>query len=405
MKGIFDRYLLTDDFRYEIKKASISETTSNLEMEIELNFIVPFKDLDEIKKGLIKEIPGVRGVVFDFLFVDIVMTEDEIIEAYIPYMCQACENNNYGLLKTIKTSNFIVEGNTLNIFAVGKTACEALNSGMSRNFSIMLNDNFGIDYKVVFVNDEEECALAEQSLISCDFEEKDVEEKVEITEQKKDNEDKRNIRTEEKAITLAGRRIKSGAKPIASMSESDASTILAGEVFDIQSRSIKNNKVIASILFSDGNTSTASKFFFKEDKWDYVSENLKPGDYVKIRGKVEWDSFANDIVLMGKDLEKTKRPERCDNAAEKRIELHAHTKMSAMDGLNDTEEMVNRAIKWGQSALAITDHGVVQSFPAAYAAAGDDIKIILGMEGYVFDDSDCIKKDGSIDYKRRIRII
>ncbi|WP_309355965.1 PHP domain-containing protein, partial [Priestia megaterium] len=78
-----------------------------------------------------------------------------------------------------------------------------------------------------------------------------------------------------------------------------------------------------------------------------------------------------------------------------------------MDGLNDVETIVKTAARWGHPAVAITDHGVVQSFPDAASAAAklakDDIniKIIYGMEGYVFDDSDCVNEDGSIDYKKK----
>ena len=97
----------------------------------------------------------------------------------------------------------------------------------------------------------------------------------------------------------------------------------------------------------------------------------------------------------------------------KRVELHAHTKMSAMDGLNEVANLVKTAAAWGQPAVAITDHGVVQSFPdaakTAKKLAGDKenpvhIKIIYGMEGYVFDDSDCHNEDGTIDFKKKMCI-
>ncbi len=85
---------------------------------------------------------------------------------------------------------------------------------------------------------------------------------------------------------------------------------------------------------------------------------------------------------------------------EKRVELHAHTKMSAMDGLNDAKRMVKTAEKWGHKAVAITDHGVVQAFPEA-SHAGKDIKILYGCEGYLLEDKDLIAEDGTINYKGR----
>jgi len=78
---------------------------------------------------------------------------------------------------------------------------------------------------------------------------------------------------------------------------------------------------------------------------------------------------------------------RFDDAAEKRTELHLHTKMSALDGLCGVSEVIMRAVSWGHQAIAITDHGVVQAFPEAYEAAGERIKVIYGLEGYLYDDT------------------
>jgi DNA polymerase-3 subunit alpha (Gram-positive type) len=86
---------------------------------------------------------------------------------------------------------------------------------------------------------------------------------------------------------------------------------------------------------------------------------------------------------------------REDKAPEKRVELHLHTKMSAMDALTDTAGAISRAAQWGHKAVAITDHGVTHSFTDALAAsktkvAGTDqpIKILYGCEGYFINDVD-----------------
>ena len=79
---------------------------------------------------------------------------------------------------------------------------------------------------------------------------------------------------------------------------------------------------------------------------------------------------------------------RVDEAPRKRVELHLHTKMSALDGVTGIAEVVNTALAWGHPAVAITDHGVVQAFPEAFdAAKGQNIRLIYGLEGYLFDDA------------------
>ena len=106
------------------------------------------------------------------------------------------------------------------------------------------------------------------------------------------------------------------------------------------------------------------------------------------------------------------RTGRQDTSPVKRVELHCHTKMSDMDGVTDAARLVQRAYEWGHPAIAITDHGVVQSFPEAnhaieaidgayrkkYQAEHPDatkdelkkvsapFKVIYGMEAYLVDD-------------------
>ncbi|MEE1193389.1 MAG: PolC-type DNA polymerase III, partial [Phascolarctobacterium sp.] len=121
-----------------------------------------------------------------------------------------------------------------------------------------------------------------------------------------------------------------------------------------------------------------------------LKNKLKLGTMLRVQGNVARDKFMMDEFsmqvtgLMKLDVEE--KP-RLDEAPEKRVELHCHTKMSKMDGLTPMADLVKQAIKWGHKALAITDHGVVQAFPFCYdAAEGSDLKLIFGMEGYLISD-------------------
>ena len=115
---------------------------------------------------------------------------------------------------------------------------------------------------------------------------------------------------------------------------------------------------------------------------------INPGMWLCVQGKMEptWD--GKDIQLNPYHINIIQHEERQDTAPVKRVELHLHTKMSNMDALTDTKEVIKEAIRWGHPAIAITDHGVAQSFPDAWHAAGDKIKILYGVEGYFINNVD-----------------
>ena len=111
-----------------------------------------------------------------------------------------------------------------------------------------------------------------------------------------------------------------------------------------------------------------------------------------MQGQAQWDSFDRTLSVMADSLEKADVPRRMDTSPEKRVELHAHTKMSAMDGLNVPAELIKRAAEWGHKAVAITDHGVVQAFPLAVKAKAD-IKILFGCEGLLRSEERRVGKE------------
>ena len=172
-----------------------------------------------------------------------------------------------------------------------------------------------------------------------------------------------------------------------------------GEVVSLDIKDAKNGET-KIVLFSmtDYTGSVNCKLFLSsrrsrenaasvQAQADALSAGLKPGRWVKVRGRYSYDSFSSQMVLMADDIVPAEKPVREDTASEKRVELHLHTNYSTMDACASATDLIKQAAAWGHRAIAITDHGVVQAFPEAFGAAKKNgVKLIPGCEGYLIDD-------------------
>lgn len=194
--------------------------------------------------------------------------------------------------------------------------------------------------------------------------------------------------------------------PIVSVNEAIAAydmVTIQGEVFFTDNKDIHSKKTgkdyvkIAFDMTDRTNSVRVSKFLAADKAGDTVSK-IKKGLYCTVQGKMVYDTFAKEMVLEPTGIVKAKKPERRDTyEGMKRVELHLHTNMSAMDGMSSTASLLCRAAKWGHRAMAITDHGVAQAFPEAlHAQEGKqkdtigDMKIIYGIEAYYINDENSI---------------
>lgn len=194
--------------------------------------------------------------------------------------------------------------------------------------------------------------------------------------------------------------------PIVSVNEAIAAydmVTIQGEVFFTDSKDIhskKTGKDYVKIAFdiTDRTNSVRVSKFLAADKAGDTASKIKKGLYCTVQGKMVYDTFTKEMVLEPTGIVKTKKPERKDTyEGMKRVELHLHTNMSAMDGMSSTASLLCRAAKWGHRAMAITDHGVAQAFPEAlHAQEGKqkdtigDMKIIYGIEAYYINDENSI---------------
>ena len=183
---------------------------------------------------------------------------------------------------------------------------------------------------------------------------------------------------------------------------------ITGQLIAKEERELRNGKMLLTIDVTDKTTTISCKMFLDKQKYEEVDVRLKKGLYVIVQGRPQIDAYSNELTIMVNNVcTGEKPPERMDNAPEKRVELHMHTQMSAMDAVTSATDLVKQAIKWGHRAVAITDHGVVQSFPEANHVIVDNyadlvkkegkittqdildaapIKVIYGVEGYLVRD-------------------
>ena len=192
-------------------------------------------------------------------------------------------------------------------------------------------------------------------------------------------------------VVLKGRPIREESRPICEIIDEERSYVLAGEIASIDERELRSGRRLLQIDVTDYSDSLTLKIFEEQDAPRLV-DSLTKGRWIKARGPIQWDRYTQELSMLPNDIQTQKTPEylvRQDTAQKKRIELHLHSKMSAMDGTLEITEAIKLAADWGHKAIAITDHGVVQGFPEAHMAgkrAG--IKVIYGMEGYLVDEDD-----------------
>src|SRR5699024_3703008 len=222
---------------------------------------------------------------------------------------------------------------------------------------------------------EEEAAFARQALADL---------------QKREN-DKKNNPQAASGPFLLGAPIKNDEPlmDIQQIQDEERSVVIEGYVFDTEIRELRSGRSLLTLKMTDYTDSIVVKMFSRNDEDAAQMENLKKGMWVRARGGIQNDTFIRDLIMMAQSIMEIKPVIKKDLGQEdrKRVELHAHTMMSQMDAVVSAGSLVEQAAKWGHPAIAITDHGNVQSFPEAYGAAKKhDTKVLYGMEANLVDD-------------------
>ncbi len=189
-------------------------------------------------------------------------------------------------------------------------------------------------------------------------------------------------------LIFGRREVKGEPVPMSELNLDMGMVVVKGDVFSINHRELKKrNAWVVNFDITDFTGSIRVNKFFLGEEGKPLVDGIREGQHLIIQGKLNLDRFTGDMVLEPYAVMEGKKAQRQDTAAEKRVELHLHTTMSAMDALTPTKDVIKRAESWGHRAIAITDHGVAQSFPEAWHSA-KKIKVLYGVEAYFLNDVD-----------------
>ncbi|MDI1474542.1 PolC-type DNA polymerase III [Streptococcus taonis] len=177
--------------------------------------------------------------------------------------------------------------------------------------------------------------------------------------------------------------------PMIEVNTEENRLVFEGVVFDVEHKVTRTGRVLINFKMTDYTSSFSMQKWVKNEEEALKFDMIKKNSWLRVRGNVEVNNFTRDLTMNVQDVQEVVHYERKDlmPEGERRVEFHAHTNMSTMDALPEVEELVAKAAKWGHKAVAITDHGNVQSFPHGYKAAKKaGIQLIYGMEANIVED-------------------
>ena len=177
--------------------------------------------------------------------------------------------------------------------------------------------------------------------------------------------------------------------PMIEVNTEENRLVFEGVVFDVEHKVTRTGRVLINFKMTDYTSSFSMQKWVKNEEEAQKFDMIKKNSWLRVRGNVEVNNFTRDLTMNVQDVQEVVHYERKDlmPEGERRVEFHAHTNMSTMDALPEVEELIATAAKWGHKAVAITDHGNVQSFPHGYKAAKKaGIQLIYGMEANIVED-------------------
>ena len=341
MKELFYNYIDWDNVGEEYRDRAVAQVDDAvilsaknvLKLSVRLNHVVPAKDEDKIKGIILNSVGDLKDVEFEYTYVNLILSDADALRLILPKVLRKLNEKNHYVAGSIDISSLKIEDKRAMISTVGELACKNLNDKASSQIALMIKNEIGLEYEIVFENDDKLYAEAHESLQKrSDDEIKELNErtkeavkaaasKPKAEEQKfqgggnggfrrkkntKDLPAKGNIIMGEKPITLE-------ITPLAELSPEQKQVAVAGILFDKDARTVRHENVLMSLSITDRKTSTCLKTFVSKQKWDEINSLLKEGTYIKAIGAPEWDTYENAITVRIDGIEKSSIKLREDN--------------------------------------------------------------------------------------------
>ena len=339
---------LTQYFKdYAVKEVLLEQKTNTMRLVLECDDLVPisvFKEL-YISGNTLK---GVYKVIYKFIVKNNTKYLEDYFNYYFDKLVSKCPMLECIDREKIKFNDNIIDITVLN--NVEKNKIESL----KEKIEIFLSD-MGFDLiEVTATIDEEERKKFKEQLNSS----------LEVVQNKKTRQ------------TIKGSPISGDVSQIKNLISNLNNVVLIAKVFGLDARNTPSGWYIINLKLTDYTDSIMANIFTKkEDEYNYLLREIKKDKWYKLKGNIKYNTRSNDYEFGINDIETYERKENnviVDDAPVKRVELHAHTMMSQMDGLvkldlsAHTCELISRTIDMGYKAVAITDHNGCQAFPICY---------------------------------------
>lgn len=371
---------------FEIKSIKVFKKSSSWEITLKLKQDLRLTDIKQIEESFIRTY-NLKGIKINIEGWDCCGNEEAFLQKHWEELKLLAYQNNPSLMGFLKDAVLSVRGGIATIKVPNKILADFLNAkkcgeifeGFSESY-LKLCCKFKIDYlDETFPVEEHYNNLVkeEQKLV--------VETMSGIAKSSKPS--KEGSQGPAPAVIL-GKSFHDSPIDINEITQDSGRVTIQGSIFNVESKTLNNGKTILTFCITDFTNSITVKLFCKEDvNPEKLLESIAEGKFVRLKGDVQYDTYVKELVVYPINIVEAERRKRKDQAEEKRVELHAHTAMSAMDGFCPASQLIKRAKEWGHKAIAITDHGVVQAFPEAYETAKKaGIKILYGVEGYFVND-------------------